>query len=102
MTGVIGVCDAPVSRPSFCSPSLKNRVRSHRRCTRSGSRSRMSSAVMQAAATAGGADVEKMNGRPRFCSHSMRCRGPAMNPPSAPMAFESVPTWMSTSLGSSP
>ena len=36
---------------------------------------------MHEAATAGGADVEKMNGRPRFCSHSTRCAGPAMNPP---------------------
>ena len=40
--------------------------------------------------------VEKRYGRPRFWSHSIRCDGPAMNPPRTPIAFDSVPTWMST------
>ena len=57
---------------------------------------------MQAAATAGGADVEKRNGRPRFTSHWIRTVGPAMNPPSTPIAFDSVPTWTSIRLGSRP
>jgi hypothetical protein len=57
---------------------------------------------MHAAATAGGAEVENRNGLPLFTSHSIRWDGPAMNPPRTPMAFDRVPTWMSTRLASSP
>jgi hypothetical protein len=39
---------------------------------RSGSSRITSSAAMQAAATAGGAEVEKRNGRPRLTSHWIR------------------------------
>ena len=96
MTGVMGVSDAPVSNPSACSPSLNDAVLDHSRSRRSGSSRITSSAAMHAATTAGGAEVENRNGRPRFCNHSMRWCDPAMNPPSTPMAFDSVPTWMST------
>ena len=96
ITGVIGVSLAPVSKPSAFRPSLSEAVFAHSRASRSGSSSMIASASMQAATTAGGALVENRKGRPRFWSHSVRCAGPAMNPPRTPIAFESVPTWMST------
>ena len=65
MTGVIGLSLRPVLKPSACSPDLKNRVFSQSCSMICGSRSSTSSAAMQAAATAGGCDVEKRNGRAR-------------------------------------
>ena len=53
-------------------------------------------AAMHAAATAGGCEVENRNGRARWHRKSISVRLPATYPPSAPMAFDSVPTWMST------
>ena len=63
MTGVIGVSLMPVSKPRPVRPALKKRVLSHSRSMRSGSSSRTSIAARQAAATAGGCEVEKRNGR---------------------------------------
>ena len=48
----------PVSNPSSCSPALNDRVFDHKRSSRSGSSSMMSSASMHAATAAGGALVE--------------------------------------------
>ena len=68
MTGVIGVSEAPVSKPSRARPALKKRVFSHSRSISSGSDSSTSIAARQAAATAGGCEVEKRNGRARCSS----------------------------------
>ena len=58
MTGVIGVCDVPVSNPSSARPSFNVAVFAHSRSSRSGS-SRMTSERRDAGGvTAGGADVE--------------------------------------------
>src|SRR5206468_6178585 len=69
-TGVIGVSLAPVSKPRSCSPFLKKVVFDHSRSIRSGSSRITSRAAMQAAATGGGALVEKRNGRPRSEEHT--------------------------------
>ena len=66
MTGVIGLSLRPVLKPSACRPDLKNRVFSHSRSMICGSCSSTSSAAMHVAATAGGCDVEKRNGRARW------------------------------------
>ena len=65
MTGVIGLSLTPVLKPSVFRPALKNRVFSQSRSMICGSSSSTSSAAMQAAATAGGCDVENRNGRAR-------------------------------------
>src|SRR3989441_10091906 len=63
ITGVIGVTEPPVLKPSRLSPSLKKRVFSQRRALRSGSVSITSTAAMQAAMTAGGGERDKWGGR---------------------------------------
>jgi hypothetical protein len=65
MTGVIGLSLTPVSNPRACNPALKNRVFSHSFSIHCGSLSSTSIAAMQVAATDGGCDVEKRNGRAR-------------------------------------
>ena len=66
MTGVIGPSLAPVLKPMAWRPALKKRVFSHSRSMISGSSSSTSTAAIDAATTAGGCDVEKMNGRARW------------------------------------
>jgi hypothetical protein len=77
MTGVIGVSDEPMSNPRRASPALKKRVFCHSRSISSGSVSSTSIAARQAAATAGGAEVEKRNGRARWMSISRSEAPPA-------------------------
>src|SRR5687767_10878639 len=65
ITGVIGLSLTPVSKPSACRPDLKKRALSHSWRIHCGSLSRTSSAARHVAATDGGCDVEKRNGRAR-------------------------------------
>ena len=92
MTGVIGLSLTPVSKPNACSPALKKRVFSQSRSMICGSSIRTSIAARQVAATDGGCDVEKRNGRARWQRKSTSARLPATYPPSAPIAFDKVPT----------
>src|SRR6266540_6963049 len=96
MTGVIGVSEAPVSKPRRESSALNRRVFDHSRSSSSGSSSKTRIASRQAAATAGGWEVEKRNGRARWMRTSRRAREPATYPPSTPTALDNVPTWMAT------
>ena len=77
ITGVIGVSLAPVSKPSRLRPSLKRAVFFHKRSIRSGSALRTSIAAMQAAATPGGWEVLKRNGRARWIRKSRTAWAPA-------------------------
>ena len=86
VTGVIGVWLSPVSNPNMCSSSLNDARVRPQPIEPVGSSPRMSSAVVQAATTAGGALVENRYDRPRFTSHRISCEAPAMKPPSTPMA----------------
>src|SRR5436190_14666067 len=96
MTGVIGVSDRPVSKPSRASSALKRFVFDQSRSSSSGSSCITLIAAMQAAATAGGCDVENRNGRARWMRMSRRSWEPATYPPSTPTALLSVPTWIAT------
>ena len=77
ITGVIGVSLAPVSKPSRPSSALKRRVFAQRRSISSGSSSRTRIASRQAAATAGGCEVENRNGRARWMRMSRSACEPA-------------------------
>src|ERR1039458_2492467 len=92
ITGVMGVSLIPVLNPADIKPCLKYLVLLHRFFIRSGSCSSTSKAARQAAATAGGCEVEKRNGRARWYRNSIRSRLPHTYPPSTPIALESVPT----------
>src|SRR4029079_1950657 len=72
MTGVIGVSDLPVSKPSRASSALNRRVFAHSRSWSSGSSCITRIASRHAAATAGGWDVEKRKGRARWTRMSRR------------------------------
>ena len=63
---LLGVVRPPMSKPADCSPCWKYSVFDHKRSIRPGSLSRRSKAAMQEAATLGGCDVEKRNGRARW------------------------------------
>ena len=63
---VAGVVTPPMLKATRRNPPWKYRVFSHRRSMRSGSRSKMLKASMQEAATEGGCEVEKRNGRARW------------------------------------
>ena len=77
MTGVMGVSDVPVSKPRRSRPALKKRLFSQSRSMSSGSDASTSIAARQAAATAGGCEVENRNGR-ALCSSVVRSTaGPA-------------------------
>ena len=97
MTGVIGVSLAPVSNPSSCSPALNDAVFDHSRSSRSGS-SLDDVERRDARGDRRRAARSSRTGRAGRGSAATRSAawGPAMNPPSTPIAFESVPTWMST------
>ena len=71
----MGLRLGPVLKPSASRPALKNLVLSQSRSMICGSCSRTSIAAMQAAATAGGCDVEKRNGRARGGTGSRRALG---------------------------
>jgi hypothetical protein len=70
MIGVIGVSERPVSKPSRASSPLKRFVLAHSRSIRHGSSCMTRIASRQAAASAGGCEVEKRNGRARWISSS--------------------------------
>ncbi len=72
ITGVIGVSERPVSKPSRVSSALKRRVLAHSRSRSSGSSYITRIASRQAAATAGGCEVENRNGRARWVRSSRR------------------------------
>ena len=77
MIGVIGVCDRPVSNPSRASSALNRVVLAHSRSIRQVSSSITAIASRQAAATAGGCEVENRNGRARWTRMSRRSCEPA-------------------------
>ena len=77
ITGVIGVSERPVSKPSRASSALKRRVFAHSRSSSSGSSCMTRIASRQAATTAGGWVVEKRNGRARWVRISRRAVLPA-------------------------
>src|SRR6266436_703252 len=78
MIGVMGVSLLPVLKPSFFSLRLKNFVLDHNFLMRRSpaSESSTSKAAWQVAATEGGCEVEKRNGRARWYRNSIRSREP--------------------------
>ena len=70
MIGVIGVSERPVSKPSLASSDLKRFVLAQRRSIRQGSSCMTRIASRQAAASAGGCEVENRNGRARWIRSS--------------------------------
>src|ERR1700681_4995391 len=93
---MIGVSLTLNWNPRFFNSRLKNFVLAHNFLTRrspSGESSRVK-AAWQAAAVAGGCEVEKRKGLARKYKKSIRSREPQTYPPIAPMAFLRVPARM--------
>src|SRR5712664_4009245 len=84
--------------PRFFNSRLKNFVFAHSFFTNFSPSGESSSAnaAWQAAAVAGGCEVENRNGRARKYKKSIRSREPHTYPPIDPIALLSVPTWMCT------
>src|SRR6266478_3120411 len=82
------------AQPRFFSSRLKNFVLAHSFFTSFSPSGESSSvkAAWQAAAVAGGCEVENKNGRARKYKKSIRSREPQTYPPIAPIALLRVPT----------